>query len=1322
MESLQGRHCEWVLQDELGKGYSGEAFLVSNVTGTRIGVLKRPKQQDIQAEKVRQSVQIEREGDILTAIKNVSFEKIEFRVRSIRILDQSQVGSEQSADFFIVQEKASGLSIADIALISKHGIDAIGDQKHFSEKVLPILRSISRNQSFFHLILLKTLYGTLKYLQSVHRTKSSDGEQTFFGVIWSDVKPEHIFWDPDRSAFYLIDWGNGQFLDDKGISLDRKSSRQNDLIQYLKSMGRFARQNAPQLHKTLAWPDRRVDSRNIDSTIGSLERTLLDRLIDEQAKLDQLRQELHQLINEKGADLYALKQFRRLQEALNNYGEPFEREYAQSLGTTIVRNLAESRNISGLQSACRWMSELMGNVRPWKFLVSFAAILDENSIKQDKNFPYIMAAALDQRWKDFIWQLQSSTHEIVNPSDKEKLLLQARRYLLDDVPLPPDAAREVIKDLEIHLRNVKLDASKYLEANDWDANEQLNKEARQVDKQIQSLNFYLHTADSRSRDIAIFDFSDQPDWTQISNYLQHEQGRDKGNLRLLINYQRLSKDIQTAWQKKLFDQLSEKLKDLLVIDPNDTYPIEAFRVVRQASKWFKDVSKLLEQSKVSSKDSKAEVENGNKLQTIAGETEWITNIIQQLDAASTSWRVKPPKPTPDREPATPRVPETTVQGSLNGFYRALKNFNWSYASRILDELPLNYRKEPQVILSAFQGIFSHNWHDNPNIDTAQKSKRDKINREALDVLENVRNWRNDLQKKGVRIAKSTVPGLSTRFRDWQIFPEISSFHQEWEEEFYYFLRAYDEFYSGESIKPKTRIDSIQQDELRLIIKRLYGARKSWQFCRENPKKIHELKACQEELQSVESANQEWINHLKSSPRIPNRILADAKEWRQIHQTAEKSRTLLSSYLQHGAYRKKPFEQLKHKLDHLLLRHRVTRKEAPLAWKRLVIITVSATIALGCLFVGIYMIFGFPKKDEGQENVVFVPPDIKIIETQTEIIVDQSDESLGITQEQSEITEVQREEIDRFLLENLGNANGDLAHKFETEVFGKYHLPYPAYISWENQAEVIDYMRWMRTSLALCSLELNAIGGNSSLDLLRSYLEWHRRFFPLAEKTVEQLCNMPIIELINKFSPDGILEQERVDILDKLSDSGENCVFHSADGLVSINLSENTSCNIFNREDIGLADYDGVFTGLRVEICSAVSTTDPWQIGLNLHPENRNFISVTNIEEGLIVQSMIGEDLGNFLPTNRMNLLLEDAISGETPPNCAEGNRFRIEGLIVDNLIFWKGNGSPDILPGIIEEDRFQNELFITIFRDPNQPLPELYITELELIVGDKTDE
>ncbi len=105
------------------------------------------------------------------------------------------------------------------------------------------------------LLLLRTASGLLDFLERAHMTQFETPTGHSFGVIWNDIKSEHIYWDASRLRFTLIDWGNAQFLENDGVTKDRQHSRTGDLIQFIHEIGRLAAASSPELFEKLSWPE-----------------------------------------------------------------------------------------------------------------------------------------------------------------------------------------------------------------------------------------------------------------------------------------------------------------------------------------------------------------------------------------------------------------------------------------------------------------------------------------------------------------------------------------------------------------------------------------------------------------------------------------------------------------------------------------------------------------------------------------------------------------------------------------------------------------------------------------------------------------------------------------------------------------------------------------------------------------------------------------------------------------------------------------------------------------------------------------------------------
>ncbi len=98
------------------------------------------------------------------------------------------------------------------------------------------------------------LSGTIDLLETIHDAEvwSERGKQS--GILWNDIKAEHLYWDPASACLTVIDWGNGQFIEPDGVTSDRQHSRKDDYYQFIQEMGDFVAESNPELYEQLEWP------------------------------------------------------------------------------------------------------------------------------------------------------------------------------------------------------------------------------------------------------------------------------------------------------------------------------------------------------------------------------------------------------------------------------------------------------------------------------------------------------------------------------------------------------------------------------------------------------------------------------------------------------------------------------------------------------------------------------------------------------------------------------------------------------------------------------------------------------------------------------------------------------------------------------------------------------------------------------------------------------------------------------------------------------------------------------------------------------------
>ncbi len=258
-EIITGQQSSWAIIKKLGEGDAGEVYLVESLVGGRIGVLKRPQKSAFTGDVLRQATQIKNEGQILQSLAGINISSNGFKVQVPELLDLSKPGADYSDRVFIIIEKASGLDLNFLGRIGRMGIpdrettqDDEAQGLSLPESIL--VNAIAENGHIPDRILLTCLVAMLETLHFIHLKPFELGETAMEGYIYNDVKPEHIFWNPDSQTITLIDWGNAQFVTKGGMSRNRQYSTRDDYRQFVDGMGLFLGSTAPDLRLRLEWP------------------------------------------------------------------------------------------------------------------------------------------------------------------------------------------------------------------------------------------------------------------------------------------------------------------------------------------------------------------------------------------------------------------------------------------------------------------------------------------------------------------------------------------------------------------------------------------------------------------------------------------------------------------------------------------------------------------------------------------------------------------------------------------------------------------------------------------------------------------------------------------------------------------------------------------------------------------------------------------------------------------------------------------------------------------------------------------------------------
>lgn len=385
--------------------------MVESLLDQKTAILKRPNRSAFPTDVLRQASQISREGDILRALAGIGIQTSGGFFHLPKLLDSSKPGSEYSERFFIVLERAEGIDLNSLQRLSQGAEPRQFQLNGLQDEEYLLLESFQKERTIPTLLLLRALVGLLDFLEHLHHTQFSLQEQEYFGVLWNDIKPEHIFWAPARAKFNLIDWGNAQPLGADGTSRDRRFSLVNDYQQIIQSLGPMVAEVNPDLYAKLEWPVVGTPASIYSQGILQLKEQLNFFLVQELSQMRAAQEEEDQILSAAHFDLTHFQRLETLQQDLCRCAEFPNWKGAERAACQLAGQLVTAGERAVFLELCqrarslpsvdldRWeLIHRIGNLYPWPGLFQTPA---QNAL----------IAALENRWDEVLWQLRLSLEE-----------------------------------------------------------------------------------------------------------------------------------------------------------------------------------------------------------------------------------------------------------------------------------------------------------------------------------------------------------------------------------------------------------------------------------------------------------------------------------------------------------------------------------------------------------------------------------------------------------------------------------------------------------------------------------------------------------------------------------------------------------------------------------------------------------------------------------------------------------------------------------------------------------------------------------------------
>ncbi len=417
--SALGQAKSWSLIRKLGEGDAGEVFLVEFVLDRRQAILKRPTKSAFSSDIIRQASQIENEGQILRELKGLRAlmprtsgePKIDIRVPEL--LDQSQTGTEFSDRFFIIIEKAPGLDLNSLARMALFDESVEG---HAPNEAV-FLRSIAENKKIPDLILLRALVGILQMFETIHTNLRLNQETEKAGIVWNDVKPDHIFWDPRQAGLMIIDWGNAQFLETDGYNKDRRISKSNDYTQYIQAFGAFIATTNPELLAQLPWPGNLNSALSVLDLIRPLKSKAADLLKQHLVNLAEARALETDFIRSAQPEIEQLSQLFEAQQTILALGELPDFSGAEHFCTQLATWLSMEGKLAEFTEFSQLTCHIhANNPTKWQALVDIGLAAKSEAPSSHPIFLSAISSGLMDDWPSAMWSLLSATADDPEPA------------------------------------------------------------------------------------------------------------------------------------------------------------------------------------------------------------------------------------------------------------------------------------------------------------------------------------------------------------------------------------------------------------------------------------------------------------------------------------------------------------------------------------------------------------------------------------------------------------------------------------------------------------------------------------------------------------------------------------------------------------------------------------------------------------------------------------------------------------------------------------------------------------------------------------------
>ena len=744
-KTVTGRDKKWQLLDVIGQGDAGEVVRVRSELGQQTGVLKRPLQSVSGGTIVRQAVQIENEGKILTLLNGLDDRHNGLSIHTPLLLDQSIEGTARTANFFIVSEEMPGPAVSALLKNSNQG-----------------------NGSFSQVLVLRVLASLFQMLKKAHAR----------GVIWNDVKMDHIYWQKENNTFSFIDWGNGILFDPHEIN--EQSDPMVDFRQLIGEGTLLLNQTAPDLIGQLSWPTTTegLDENAISQLrqrVEFLESYLSMRVIEFQHHLNKTAQNLRDI-----ATLTELLDFKDSLEAMG-----VEVDQAQILQSvqTLVQNLLSKQQYQQVQEIISGLIERFSEPLGINWLM-LAALLKEPQITASEQASRLLLAVLHSDW------LQATSALLEAKGELPKSLapwLMAMRNLSLNLPSSAPAIFTLLQEIgdETHMQILRARAGNQTPPTLLQDLEQFSAALDLLVKQWQILTDGEMLGDKllKLREV-------------LGLYPGVGSELPQGLVQLINVLLSRLRQVYQVWMEGNLDKTLEGLAALFIAEPTQNYLIDLYQSVLELRRWIAQLTNGPQPDETINAFSKKLGPVPLQAVQSLGTPPWLADLRQVDDALLNATDLNQlrkqvgqlnwPTPWVDHpwltlDPPTEQASKvhlgTAQLALLEEFHTALRSGQSAeqVLNRMQTELPLFYYQYYKID-QEFGALLAPLSPSPQNLVLHAFPHQDHQNvSECLHVIQLVRTWRKTLQLGNIEAGNYAAVQ-----HDWFILQDIQKVGELWQ--------------------------------------------------------------------------------------------------------------------------------------------------------------------------------------------------------------------------------------------------------------------------------------------------------------------------------------------------------------------------------------------------------------------------------------------------------------------------------------------------------------------------------------------------------------